>query len=145
MTLLSRGADYAIRAILDVASQPEDERTVTQQIAMRQDIPAAFLSKVVAQLTQAGLLRTHRGAGGGVLLGKPPEEISLRQVVEAVQGPMVINLCTGPYDGCPRTPTCPASPVFKEAQESLDALLERACLADLAKEAAGLAASGERG
>lgn len=145
MTLLSRGADYAIRAMLDVASQPEDERTVTQRIAIRQDIPAAFLSKVVAQLTQAGLLRTHRGAAGGVLLGKPAEEITLRQVVEAVQGPLVINLCTGPYDGCPRIATCPASSVFNEAQESLDAVLEGACLADLAKEAAGLAASGERG
>lgn len=144
MTLLSRGADYAIRAMLDVASQPEDEKTVTERIAERQDIPGAFLSKVVAQLTQAGLLRTHRGAAGGVLLGKPAEQISLRQIVEAVQGPIVVNLCTGPYDGCERAASCPASRVFEEAQRNLEEVLERAILAELASEAARLTAAQER-
>lgn len=144
MTLLSRGADYAIRAMLDVASQPEDEKTVTERIAERQDIPGAFLSKVVAQLTQAGLLRTHRGAAGGVLLGKPAEQISLRQIVEAVQGPIVVNLCTGPYDGCERAASCPASRVFQEAQRNLEEVLERAILAELASEAARLTAAQER-
>ena len=108
MTLVSRGADYAIRAMMDVADQPEDTRTVTERIAKRQKVPAAFLSKVVAQLTQSGLLRTHRGAGGGVLLGRSAEEINLRQIVEAVQGPIVVNLCTGPYDGCAKAAACPA-------------------------------------
>jgi Rrf2 family protein len=144
MTLLSRGADYAVRAMLDVASQPEDERTVTERIAERQEIPAAFLSKVVAQLTQAGLLRTHRGAAGGVVLGKPAEEISVRQIVEAVQGPIVINLCTGPYDGCKRAPSCPATNVFQAAQRTLEEALERAILAELSREAARFAAASER-
>lgn len=147
MTLLSRGADYAIRAMLDVAAQPEDRKTVTERIAIRQDIPAAFLSKVVAQLTQAGLLRTHRGAAGGVLLGRPAEEINVRQIVEAVQGPIVVNLCTGPYDGCPRVGSCPASRVFREAQGSLDAVLESVTLAELTREGEMLAAGveGNRG
>ena len=133
MTLVSRGADYAIRAVLDVASQPEGTRTVTEHIAQRQEIPAAFLSKVVAQLTQSGLLRTYRGAAGGVFLGRAAEEISLRQVVEAVQGPIVLNLCTGPYDGCAKASSCPACGVFEDAQASLNEVLDAATLADLSR------------
>ncbi len=132
MTVVSRGADYAIRAVLDLASQPEDQRTVTEQIAGRQEIPVAFLSKVVAQLTQSGLLRTHRGAAGGVFLARPADDINLRQVLEAVQGPIVLNQCTAPYDGCPKAATCPACRVFLEAQRSLQETLERTSLAELA-------------
>jgi Rrf2 family protein len=138
--LLSRGADYAIRAMVDVAGLPEGKKAVTEQIAVRQQVPAAFLSKVVAQLTQAGLLRTHRGAAGGVELGQSAGDINLRQVVEAVQGPIVLNVCTGPYSGCPRAATCAAHRVFEEAQRALDEALERAILSDLAEEAAKLAA-----
>lgn len=134
MTVVSRGADYGIRAMLDLASQPVDQRTVTEQIAERQGIPVAFLSKVVAQLTQSGLLRTYRGAAGGVFLGRPADDINLRQVLEAVQGPIVLNQCTGPYDGCPKAATCPACRVFLEAQKSLQEMLERASLAELAVE-----------
>lgn len=134
MTVVSRGADYAIRAMLDLASRPEDQRTVTEQIAERQEIPVAFLSKVVAQLTQSGLLRTYRGAAGGVFLARPADDINLRQVLEAVQGPIVMNQCTGPYDGCPRAATCPACRVFLEAQKGLEETLERASLAELANE-----------
>ncbi len=145
MTILSRGADYAIRAMLDVAGQPEGERTVTERIAERQDIPAAFLSKVVAQLTQAGLLRTHRGAAGGVVLGRPAERINVRQIVEAVQGPIVVNLCTGPYDGCNTAPSCPAASVFKVVQRDLERTLEQAILADLSSEAQRMAERSEDG
>ncbi len=142
--LLSRGADYAIRAMLDVASLPDDRKTVTEHIATRQEIPVAFLSKVIAQLTQAGLLRTYRGAAGGVHLGKSADEINLREIVEALQGPIALNLCTDPYDGCPRAATCSAGRVFKEAQMNLDALLEQAILADLVRAATLLSASEER-
>jgi Rrf2 family protein len=143
MTLVVKGADYAIRAMLDLASQPADSRMVTEQIAQRQEVPAAFLSKVVAQLTQFGLLRTQRGAAGGVLLGRSPEEINLRQIVEAVQGPIVLNLCTGPYDGCVRAKICPAHETFEEAQKGLLAALEGATLAELVRAGETLA-DGQR-
>jgi Rrf2 family protein len=141
--LLSRGADYAIRAMLDVASLPVDRKTVTERIARRQKIPVAFLSKVIAQLTQAGLMRTYRGAAGGVSLAKPADEINLRQVIEALQGPIALNQCTDPYDGCPRADTCPAGRVFQEGQRNLDALLEEAILADMAIEATILGMESE--
>jgi Rrf2 family protein len=145
VTVVSRGADYAIRAMLDVASKPVDTRAVTERIAERQEIPVAFLSKVVGQLTQSGLLRTYRGASGGVFLAKPADDINLRQILEAVQGPIVLNQCTAPYNGCPRAATCPVVQIFLQAQEGLEDILEQANLAELAREAEILAGAQDRG
>jgi Rrf2 family protein len=145
VTVVSRGADYAIRAMLDVASKPADSRAVTERIAERQEIPVAFLSKVVGQLTQSGLLRTHRGAAGGVFLAKPADDINLRQILEAVQGPIVLNQCTAPYNGCPKAATCPVCQVFLQAQEGLEEVLEQATLAELLREAEMLAGTRDTG
>jgi len=131
--LLSRGGDYAIRAMVDLASRPGEERTITQGIADRQQIPPAFLSKVVAGLTQAGLVRTHRGAAGGVGLARSPETISLREVVEAVQGPIILNECTDPYRACPLEGACTVSRAWREAQKNLEELLGSAYLSQFAK------------
>ncbi|HAL62748.1 MAG TPA: Rrf2 family transcriptional regulator [Chloroflexi bacterium] len=131
--LVSRGGDYAIRAMVDLASRPGEERTITQGIADRQQIPPAFLSKVLASLTQAGLARTHRGAAGGVGLARSPEGISLLEVVKAVQGPIILNECTDPYRTCPLEDTCAVSQVWREAQKNLEELLGSAYLSQFAK------------
>lgn len=131
--LLSRGGDYAIRAMVDLASRPAEERTITQGIAGRQQIPPAFLSKVLASLTQAGLIRTHRGAAGGVGLARSPERISLLEVVEAVQGPIILNECTNPYRTCPLEDTCTVSQTWREAQKNLKELLGSAYLSQFVK------------
>lgn len=129
--LISKGGDYAIRAMLDLASRPPEERTVTQGIAGRQKIPPAFLSKVLAQLTQAGLVRTYRGATGGVGLARSPEEISLLAVVEAMEGPIILTECTDPYSSCPFQDSCPARPIWQEAKESLQRRLGGVSVAEL--------------
>jgi Rrf2 family protein len=131
--LVSRGGDYAIRAMVDLASRPGEERTITQSIADRQQIPPAFLSKVLASLTQAGLVRTHRGAAGGVALARSPQEISLLEVVEAAQGPIILNECTHPYRACPLEDTCAVIETWREAQKSLEELLGSAYLSQFAK------------
>lgn len=131
--LLSRGGDYAIRAMVDLASRPGGERTITQGIADRQQIPPAFLSKVLGSLTQVGLVRTHRGAAGGVGLARSPETISLLEVVEAAQGPIILNECTHPYRTCPLEDTCTVSQVWREAQKNLEELLGSAYLSQFAK------------
>ena len=131
--LLSRGADYAIRAMVDLAGHPVEERMVTQAIAARQDIPLAFLSKVLGRLTQAGLVRAYRGAAGGVYLARPPEEISLLEVVEAVQGPLILSECTDPFRPCGMREACTVSPIWQGAKEGLEAQLGAALLSQLVK------------
>jgi Rrf2 family protein len=90
---ISRQADYAIRAIIDLANMPPGQLVQTREIARRQEIPEKYLPTIVRTLARAGLLRTLRGSHGGISLARSPEEITLRQVVEAIDGPVLLNRC----------------------------------------------------
>ena len=98
---ITRQADYAVRAVYHLSQLEPGERAATSQIAEEQQIPPSFLAKIVSQLSIAGLLQTSRGARGGVSLAKSPEEISLLEVVEAIDGPILLNVCvTGNGKSC---------------------------------------------
>jgi len=122
---ISRRTDYGVRVILDLAQLPQNEIASTQEIAGRQTIPAPFLAKIISQLSMSGLVDTHRGAGGGVSLALPPAEISLLQVVEALDGPVRLNRCLIQPGSCPRDEFCPVHPIWVQAQEQLADLLSR--------------------
>jgi Rrf2 family protein len=84
---VSARADYAIRALVELAAAG-DQPLKREQIATAQHIPITFLSNILLQLRTAGLLRTHRGADGGYLLTRRPEQITLADVIRAVDGPL---------------------------------------------------------
>jgi Rrf2 family protein len=88
---LTRKADYAVRVIVDLASRPAGAVVPRARILERQDIPVAYLAKIVQALARAGLVRTLPGPRGGVSLVAPPAQITLRQVVEAVDRPLGLN------------------------------------------------------
>ncbi|MHB8859499.1 MAG: RrF2 family transcriptional regulator [Thermoleophilia bacterium] len=90
---ISRQADYAIRAILDLSRFPAGELAQTRDIARRQGIPEKYLPTIVRTLARSGLLRTLRGSHGGITLARPPAKITLRDVVEAIDGPVLLNRC----------------------------------------------------
>ena len=116
---VTRQADYAIRAVLHLSLLGEGGRATTAQIAAAQSIPAHFLAKIVALLSQAGILRTTRGAQGGVALGRRPHDISLLQVVEAVEGPIAVNRCVLGPESCPEATVCRLRPAWQAAQSAL--------------------------
>jgi Rrf2 family protein len=95
-----------------------DEKAATSQIAEQQDIPLSFLAKIIAQLSVAGLLQTMRGARGGVTLARQPDEISLLEVVEAIDGPIQLNECVNGSHDCPLT-DCLMREVWVDAQTDL--------------------------
>jgi Rrf2 family protein len=121
---ITRQADYAMRAVLYLARLGTDRRAATSQIAEEQNIPPSFLAKIVSQLSVAGLLQTSRGARGGVSLAKSPEQISFLEVVEAIDGPILLNECVADNGVCNFGESCPLRPVFCEAQSELVKLLE---------------------
>jgi Rrf2 family protein len=121
---ISRRTDYGVRVILDLASLPESRRVSTQEIADRQNIPSPFLAKIISQLSLSGLVTTYRGAGGGVKLARPAAEISLLQVIEALDGPMRLNRCAIQPSLCPRDTVCPIHDTWARAQAELTGLLE---------------------
>ena len=126
---ITRQADYALRAIIYLAKLNEGEKASTRDIAETQKIPPSFLAKIVSQLSIAGLIQTSRGARGGITLAKTPEEISILNVVEAIDGPMLLNACTSSAHVCPFGQNCPMPEIWCETRELLVEKLSSATFA----------------
>jgi Rrf2 family protein len=127
---ITRQADYAVRAVLHLA-RTGDQRTATSIIAEEQRIPPSFLAKIISQLSIAGLLHTSRGARGGVTLAREAKEITLLEVVEAIDGPIQLNECVGNVGTCSFEENCPLRPVWCDAQEELVTRLKGTNFADM--------------
>ena len=122
---ITRQADYAIRAVRYLAKQKalategSTDRVATSTVAREMKIPASFLAKIISQLSIAGLLHTSRGARGGVSLAREPKDISVLDVVEAIDGPILLNDCVGSNKPCTFEDECLVHPIWVEVQESL--------------------------
>lgn len=127
---ITRQADYAVRAVLHLA-RIGDQRIATSTIAEEQRIPPSFLAKIISQLSIAGLLHTSRGARGGVTLARDAKDITLLEVVEAIDGPIQLNECVGENGVCSFDATCPLRPVWCDAQDDLVAKLKGTNFADM--------------
>jgi Rrf2 family protein len=116
---ITRQADYAVRAVLYLARLEPTQRAATSQVAQEQHIPPSFLAKIISQLSIAGLLHTSRGARGGVTLAREPKDITLLEVIEAIDGPILLNECVADNSVCTFDDDCPLRPVWCDAQEEL--------------------------
>jgi Rrf2 family protein len=130
--MLSRKADYGVRAMVDIAIESPSARTIVAEIAARQKIPASFLAKIVPRLARAGLLRTSLGAAGGVALAAPADQISLLQIIEAIDGSLALNRCSLDPKNCEHHATCPTCETWCQAQAQLNQTLANTRLSDLA-------------
>ncbi len=127
---ITRQADYALRAMLYLAQLEPTQRAATSQIAEEQHIPPSFLAKIISQLSIAGLIHTSRGARGGVSLARQPEEISVLEVVEAIDGPISLNECTDNPSSCPFGEECPLRPLWCDTQSELVKKLKKTSFAE---------------
>jgi Rrf2 family protein len=116
---ITRQADYAVRAVLYLARLGSTERAATSTVAEEQRIPPSFLAKIISQLSIAGLLHTSRGARGGVTLAREAKDITLLEVIEAIDGPIQLNECVGEDAECTFEGECPLRSVWCDAQEML--------------------------
>ncbi|MGB7875489.1 MAG: Rrf2 family transcriptional regulator [Anaerolineales bacterium] len=116
---ITRQADYAVRAVLYLARLEPNQRAATSLVAQEQHIPPSFLAKIISQLSIAGLLHTSRGARGGVTLAREPKGITLLEVIESIDGPIMLNECVSDNSICTFDEDCPLRPVWCEAQEDL--------------------------
>ena len=130
MQLTLKG-DYAVRVVVDLAAQPPSVPVRTEDLRRRTGIPPAYLSKIIQTLARKGLVRTRRGARGGVSLLPSPQSISLRQVIEAVEGPLHLNRCLVRPGACPRDRICAVHPVWARIQALLTRELDAVRVQDL--------------
>ena len=137
---LTRAADYGVRAMVHLASLPETRRAGIADLAKAAEVPPTFLTKVLQRLAASGLVVSHRGPNGGFTLAAPASSISLLHVVEAIEGPIQLNLCTGPHENgiteCHRQTWCAVHNVWRHAQARLREVLGEASLDVLARECA---------
>jgi len=85
---ISAKADYAVRAVVELAAAPEGASLSAREIAAAQGIPQNFLENILAELRRAGIVHTHRGPGGGSSLARPPETITVGEILLAIDGPL---------------------------------------------------------
>lgn len=144
---LTRAADYAVRVMIHLASLPPGTRVQRNQLAESTGVPESFMSKVLQALVRARLISSRRGLDGGFELAAPAEQVSLLNVVEAIEGPIQLNFCLGSGESCDRQKTCAAHFVWAEAQAAMVAVLKKATIANLARQtqaAQSLAARQDR-
>ncbi|HET7090494.1 MAG TPA: Rrf2 family transcriptional regulator [Anaerolineae bacterium] len=120
---ITRQSDYAVRAVLDLAMLSDDERAFSEAIAGRQDIPTAFLTKIFSRLSAEGIVTTRRGVKGGVHLARPASEITMLEVIEAIDGPIALNRCTRRPSDCSLDATCAVYPIWRTLCDELRARL----------------------
>ena len=139
---ITRQADYATRAVLHLARAGNQEHVSTGQAAQEQKIPPSFLAKIISQLSIAGILQTSRGARGGIRLARDPKNITLLEVIEAIDVPIQLSVCAVSKGFCSIEAKCPIQRVWSEVQNELTGKLKNTNFAQLiAKESAGRAVS----
>ena len=128
---VSRRVDYALRATIHLARQEAGQPTSVSEISQVEGIPKKFLEKILQDLIQEEIVVSRRGAHGGYLLARDPSEVSFREVMEAVEGPLAINVCVGEQDQCNVSSSCGMRRIWAEGQRRLDDLFSTTKLADL--------------
>ena len=133
---LTRAADYAVRVMIHLAAADAGARHSLPGLARATETPESFLSKVLQALAHAGLISSRRGQAGGFVLTAAGGRANLRQVVEAIDGPIRLNVCLIPGLSCHRKSWCPAHGVWARAQQAMLDVLAGATIAALAAEMA---------
>ena len=130
---LSTKGRYGTRALLDVAIHQGDSPVQLKDIAERQQISLSYLEHLIAPLVAAGIIKSSRGARGGVSLGKSPEDISLIDVVLALEGSVAPVECVDDPAKCPRADSCVTRDLWIETKKAMESVLESTTLADLVR------------
>jgi len=132
MMQLTMTGEYAVRAMVHLSSLPHGTVVSVAEVSRKWDVPVTFLRKIVTKLARAGMIASFRGNGGGISLARPARELTLLDVIQAVEGAMALNVCVLSPDSCHRTPWCAVHAVWCEAQQKLREVLASRSLAELA-------------
>jgi Rrf2 family protein len=132
---INRRTDYAVRVMLCLAKRPFGTRLSTQTIQNEMQTPRAFLHRIIADLSKVDLICTYPGPNGGVQLARPAEDINLRQIWEAIEGPLMVSECLEVPQDCPLNAGCPVRPRWGRLQAVIAEELDQTSLKQLAADA----------
>lgn len=129
---VTRAADYALRAMIQLAQLPHESRMPLTALALETGAPESFLSKVMQGLCQVGFATSRRGQSGGFAIAAAGRDASVAAIIEAMDGPISLNVCLDPGSGCRRKANCPGHRAFAKAQVALLAVLQGETIGELA-------------
>lgn len=130
----SRQCEYALQSIIYLAQKKQGEMTTIKEISSHLNIPFHFLGKIFQKLSHKGLLHSMKGVSGGFWLAKPAEEIVLMDIVIAIDGSNIMNLCVLGYTACDANAPCAMHAEWKATKEGFFAALSKKNILDVAKE-----------
>jgi Rrf2 family transcriptional regulator, cysteine metabolism repressor len=131
---ISMKADYGIRALLDLAERYGDAPVPSHDIAARQHVPGPFLDQLLMTLRRAGLVRSTRGPRGGHMLSHPPEEVTLGQAIDILEGQAAQMECFSAPETCEHSFGCPIRSSLLRAEDAMREVLDGTTLADMVRD-----------
>lgn len=120
---ITRETDYAIRCVYYLKNKP-DEVTMVDEIAREMCIPKSFLAKILQKLSRAKIVQSYRGVKGGFQLARKPKNISIYDVIEAVEGPIAMNVCAVDRKQCGLSDRCKIYPIWVEVKREVKNMLK---------------------
>jgi Rrf2 family protein len=135
--MLSSRARYATRAMLDLSLRYDEGPVLIGDISERQNIPLKYLQQILVSLKLAGFLQSRKGPGGGYALARSPKEITLGEVVRAMDGPIAPISCVSVTNyaecGCPNPERCSLRATFKEVRDAMAEVIDHISFAEIAQ------------
>ena len=132
---VTRAGEYAVIGLLYLARQPAERVVMIEEISAAERIPGSFLAKIFQLLAKGGIVRSHRGAGGGFSLARPASEINLLQILNSVEGDFALQKCVSDDPECvvsdDRMNGCALCAIYSEAQSRVNEVFTRATLESL--------------
>ncbi len=122
---------YGTRMLIEIAAHRSDTPLALREIANRQEVSLNYAKHILGPLVAAGFVRTERGSRGGVVLARPPEDITLSAVVGAIQGTTAPTACVDDASTCPRSPDCVTRDVWCRVHRAVEDVLAGTTIADL--------------
>lgn len=131
---ITREGDYGIRSVLYLSRQPFKKISFVNEISEEYRIPRSFLAKILQKLVKAKLVRSYRGVKGGFSLAKQAREITILDVIEAIEGKIHLNICLQDKKKCSFSRHCPVHPVWSTVQIRFTEILKKINFEDLARQ-----------
>lgn len=133
MKLISQGAQYAISAVIALSKQPNGTTISAAALAKPLNCPPAYLSQLLSKLKPSGILKSQRGLHGGVMLDRDPGDITLIEVIDAIDGTDFFNNCFLGIEGCGKIEPCPFHEFWSNERQKIEDWLTTTSLADCAE------------
>jgi Rrf2 family iron-sulfur cluster assembly transcriptional regulator len=128
---ITRAGEYGVQGLMHLARRNPGQRIMLDEVSREEHIPKSFLAKIFQHLAKAGIVRSIRGSGGGFALARNPSEISILEIIEAVEGKILFQRCRMDKPDCEHAGGCALCGLFERAQDGIKDVLTSTTLQDL--------------